>query len=91
MHLDHAHHGPAAVSADAARPDGTRRALRIGLGVAVVAFESTRATAIDQFTDNTRRARFAAVDVDDLDAGGQRPQRTERSVRSAADRHATLG
>lgn len=32
MHLDHAHHGPAAVSADAARPDGTRRALRIGLG-----------------------------------------------------------
>ncbi|MFG2626442.1 urease accessory protein UreG [Streptomyces sp. NPDC048473] len=32
MHLDHAQHGPAAVSADAARPDGTRRALRIGLG-----------------------------------------------------------
>src|SRR3954468_7312468 len=34
MHLDHAHDadGPAAVSADAHRPDGTRRALRIGLG-----------------------------------------------------------
>jgi urease accessory protein len=32
MHLDHAQHGPAAVSADAARPDGSRRALRIGLG-----------------------------------------------------------
>ncbi|MFD8827901.1 urease accessory protein UreG [Streptomyces sp. NPDC059605] len=32
MHLDHASHGPAAVSADAPRPDGTRRALRIGLG-----------------------------------------------------------
>ncbi|TXJ74620.1 urease accessory protein UreG [Streptomyces lavendulae] len=32
MHLDHSHHGPAAVSADAHRPDGTRRALRIGLG-----------------------------------------------------------
>ncbi|MFE7621409.1 urease accessory protein UreG [Streptomyces sp. NPDC057496] len=32
MHLDHASHGPAAVSADATRPDGTRRALRIGLG-----------------------------------------------------------
>ncbi|MFJ9577160.1 urease accessory protein UreG [Streptomyces sp. NPDC101191] len=32
MHLDHGHdHGPA-VSADAHRPDGTRRALRIGLG-----------------------------------------------------------
>ncbi|WP_411070480.1 urease accessory protein UreG [Streptomyces sp. cmx-4-25] len=32
MHLDHAptHHG--AVSADAHRPDGTRRALRVGLG-----------------------------------------------------------
>lgn len=32
MHLDHTHDGPAAVSADARRPDGTRRALRIGLG-----------------------------------------------------------
>ncbi|MHC3474940.1 urease accessory protein UreG [Streptomyces sp. 7R007] len=32
MHLDHAHHGPSAVSADARRPDGRRRALRIGLG-----------------------------------------------------------
>ncbi|MFF3738025.1 urease accessory protein UreG [Streptomyces sp. NPDC002566] len=32
MHLDHSHHGPAAVSADARRADGGRRALRIGLG-----------------------------------------------------------
>ncbi|MER6027064.1 urease accessory protein UreG [Streptomyces sp. NPDC001851] len=32
MHLDHTHSGPAAVSADAHRPDGTRRPLRIGLG-----------------------------------------------------------
>lgn len=32
MHLDHTHTGPAAVSADAHRPDGNRRALRIGLG-----------------------------------------------------------
>ncbi|MFJ8584140.1 urease accessory protein UreG [Streptomyces sp. NPDC093595] len=34
MHLDHTHHkeAPGAVSADARRPDGTRRALRIGLG-----------------------------------------------------------
>jgi urease accessory protein len=32
MHLDHSHEGPAAVSADAHRPDGARRALRIGLG-----------------------------------------------------------
>src|SRR3954470_11108070 len=32
MHLDHHHDGPAAVGADARRPDGTRRALRIGLG-----------------------------------------------------------
>ncbi|WP_328429233.1 urease accessory protein UreG [Streptomyces sp. NBC_00443] len=32
MHLDHSHHGPSAVSADAQRPDGSRRALRIGLG-----------------------------------------------------------
>ncbi|TPQ18489.1 urease accessory protein UreG [Streptomyces sporangiiformans] len=32
MHLDHTHDGPSAISADAHRPDGTRRALRIGLG-----------------------------------------------------------
>ncbi|MFF5565250.1 urease accessory protein UreG [Streptomyces sp. NPDC012623] len=32
MHLDHSHEGPAAVSADALRPDGRRRALRVGLG-----------------------------------------------------------
>ncbi|CAM5293753.1 MULTISPECIES: urease accessory protein UreG [Streptomyces] len=32
MHLDHTHDGPAALGADARRPDGTRRALRIGLG-----------------------------------------------------------
>ncbi|WP_282084206.1 urease accessory protein UreG [Streptomyces tendae] len=32
MHLDHHTELPAAVSADARRPDGTRRALRIGLG-----------------------------------------------------------
>ncbi|MEU1416670.1 urease accessory protein UreG, partial [Streptomyces sp. NPDC005731] len=31
MHLDHVHDGPAGVGADARRPDGTRRALRIGL------------------------------------------------------------
>ncbi|WP_210586068.1 urease accessory protein UreG [Streptomyces sp. GESEQ-35] len=32
MHLDHSHDGPAAISADAHRPDGSRRALRVGLG-----------------------------------------------------------
>ncbi|MFF9020072.1 urease accessory protein UreG [Streptomyces eurythermus] len=32
MHLDHSHPAPSAVSADAHRPDGARRALRIGLG-----------------------------------------------------------
>ncbi|CAL9320945.1 urease accessory protein UreG [Streptomyces sp. SudanB182_2057] len=32
MHLDHSHPAPAAVSADAHRPDGARRALRVGLG-----------------------------------------------------------
>ncbi|MEU8617695.1 urease accessory protein UreG [Streptomyces sp. NPDC048623] len=32
MHLDHSHDHLSAVSADAHRPDGTRRALRIGLG-----------------------------------------------------------
>jgi urease accessory protein len=32
MHLDHHHDTPAALSADAHRPDGSHRALRIGLG-----------------------------------------------------------
>ncbi|MET8449372.1 urease accessory protein UreG [Streptomyces sp. NPDC005209] len=32
MHIDHVQHGPAVMSADARRPDGARRALRIGLG-----------------------------------------------------------
>ncbi|GGR82947.1 MULTISPECIES: urease accessory protein UreG [Streptomyces] len=32
MHLDHSHSALSAVSADAHRPDGARRALRIGLG-----------------------------------------------------------
>ncbi|WP_405739917.1 urease accessory protein UreG [Streptomyces sp. NBC_00028] len=32
MHLDHDHNAPSAISADARRPDGSRRALRIGLG-----------------------------------------------------------
>ncbi|MEV5610101.1 urease accessory protein UreG [Streptomyces sp. NPDC052225] len=32
MHLDHSHDEASAVSADAHRPDGARRALRIGLG-----------------------------------------------------------
>ncbi|MDT7845261.1 urease accessory protein UreG [Streptomyces justiciae] len=32
MHLDHDHNAPSAISADAHRPDGSRRALRIGLG-----------------------------------------------------------
>ncbi|MFD5329073.1 urease accessory protein UreG [Streptomyces sp. NPDC127092] len=32
MHLDHGHDHGSAVSADARRPDGSRRALRIGLG-----------------------------------------------------------
>lgn len=32
MHLDHTSPGPGAVSADATRPDGLRRALRVGLG-----------------------------------------------------------
>jgi urease accessory protein len=32
MHLGHPHAGPSAASADAIRPDGARRALRIGLG-----------------------------------------------------------
>ncbi|MEV5799932.1 urease accessory protein UreG [Streptomyces collinus] len=46
MHLDHTHHGPSAVSADARRPDGSRRALRIGLGGPVGSGKTTTVAAL---------------------------------------------
>ncbi|WEH43052.1 urease accessory protein UreG [Streptomyces sp. NBC_01218] len=55
MHLDHSHEGPAAVGADAARPDGSRRALRIGLGGPVGSGKTATVAALcrtlrDQFS-----------------------------------------
>ncbi|WP_405961640.1 urease accessory protein UreG [Streptomyces sp. NBC_00024] len=50
MHLDHAHShdGPSAVSADAHRPDGSRRALRIGLGGPVGSGKTATVAALCQ-------------------------------------------
>src|SRR6266545_6902288 len=48
MHLDHTHDGPSAVSADAHRPDGSRRALRIGLGGPVGSGKSATVAALCQ-------------------------------------------
>jgi urease accessory protein len=55
MHLDHHHETAPAVSADAARPDGTRRALRIGLGGPVGSGKTATVAALcgalrDQFS-----------------------------------------
>ncbi|WP_328545050.1 urease accessory protein UreG [Streptomyces europaeiscabiei] len=52
MHLDHSHShshdGPSAVGADAHRPDGTRRALRIGLGGPVGSGKTATVAALCQ-------------------------------------------
>uniref|UniRef100_A0AAU2VFK2 Urease accessory protein UreG n=1 Tax=Streptomyces sp. NBC_00003 TaxID=2903608 RepID=A0AAU2VFK2_9ACTN len=55
MHLNHSHEGPAALSADAHRPDGTRRALRVGLGGPVGSGKTATVAALcralrDQFS-----------------------------------------
>src|SRR6266545_97041 len=49
MHLDHTHDGPSAVSADAHRPDGSRRALRIGLGGPVGSGKTATVAALCQW------------------------------------------
>ncbi|MDX3780998.1 urease accessory protein UreG [Streptomyces europaeiscabiei] len=50
MHLDHSHShdGPSAIGADAHRPDGTRRALRIGLGGPVGSGKTATVAALCQ-------------------------------------------
>ena len=48
MHLDHSHQGPAAIGADAVRPDGRRRALRIGLGGPVGSGKTATVAALCQ-------------------------------------------
>ncbi|MFD9483212.1 urease accessory protein UreG [Streptomyces sp. NPDC059991] len=63
MHLDHSHGGPAALSADARRPDGTRRALRIGLGGPVGSGKTATVAALCQ----ALRERFSlAVVTNDI-------------------------
>ncbi|WJV50301.1 urease accessory protein UreG [Streptomyces flavofungini] len=48
MHLDHTHDESKAISADAHRPDGTRRALRIGLGGPVGSGKTATVAALCQ-------------------------------------------
>ncbi|WP_086564769.1 urease accessory protein UreG [Streptomyces africanus] len=63
MHLDHTHDGSGAVSADARRPDGTRRALRIGLGGPVGSGKTATVAALCR----TLRDRYAlAVVTNDI-------------------------
>ncbi|MER6329013.1 urease accessory protein UreG [Streptomyces sp. NPDC014983] len=63
MHLDHPHDGPGAVSVGADRPDGTRRALRIGLGGPVGAGKTATVAALCR----TLRDRYAlAVVTNDI-------------------------
>ncbi|MBA2811194.1 urease accessory protein UreG [Streptomyces sp. KM273126] len=63
MHLDHTHDAPGAVSADARRADGTRRALRIGLGGPVGSGKTATVAALCR----TLRDRFAlAVVTNDI-------------------------
>ncbi|MEV4449791.1 MULTISPECIES: urease accessory protein UreG [Streptomyces] len=63
MHLDHTHDGPGAVSADVHRPDGTRRALRIGLGGPVGSGKTATVAALCR----TLRERYAlAVVTNDI-------------------------
>ncbi|GAA0582768.1 urease accessory protein UreG [Streptomyces crystallinus] len=63
MHLDHSHPGPAALSADARRPDGSRRALRVGLGGPVGSGKTATVAALCQ----ALRERFSlAVVTNDI-------------------------
>ncbi|MFC8762708.1 urease accessory protein UreG [Streptomyces sp. NPDC057193] len=63
MHLDHAptHHG--AVSADAHRPDGTRRALRIGLGGPVGSGKTATVAALCRVLRDTLSLAVVTNDI----------------------------
>lgn len=63
MHLDHSHDGPAAISADAHRPDGRRRALRIGLGGPV---GSGKTATVAALCKELRDERALAVVTNDI-------------------------
>ncbi|MFG2503008.1 urease accessory protein UreG [Streptomyces sp. NPDC048441] len=63
MHLDHSHDEAAAVSADAHRPDGRRRALRIGLGGPV---GSGKTATVAALCKELRDERALAVVTNDI-------------------------
>ncbi|MFE6161210.1 urease accessory protein UreG [Streptomyces sp. NPDC056486] len=63
MHLNHSHDESAAVSADAHRPDGRRRALRIGLGGPV---GSGKTATVAALCKELRDERSLAVVTNDI-------------------------
>lgn len=63
MHLDHSHDESTAVSADAHRPDGRRRALRIGLGGPVGSGKTATVAALCR---ELRTERSLAVVTNDI-------------------------
>jgi len=65
----------------------------LGLGglVVVVALEAARPGGVHQLADHSGRTGRTGVGVDDLDALGQRAQRTFRGVGGARDRHPAFG
>ncbi|GGY45997.1 urease accessory protein UreG [Streptomyces omiyaensis] len=63
MHLDHGHTHHGAVSADAHRPDGTRRALRIGLGGPVGSGKTATVAALCRLLRDTLSLAVVTNDI----------------------------
>lgn len=63
MHLDHGHDHLGAVSADAHRPDGTRRALRIGLGGPVGSGKTATVAALCRILRDTFSLAVVTNDI----------------------------
>ncbi|MGW3518923.1 urease accessory protein UreG [Streptomyces hydrogenans] len=63
MHLDHGHTHHGAVSADAHRPDGTRRALRIGLGGPVGSGKTATVAALCRHLRDTLSLAVVTNDI----------------------------
>ncbi|MBN0047502.1 urease accessory protein UreG [Streptomyces actuosus] len=63
MHLDHTHGGPGAVSADARRADGSRRALRIGLGGPVGSGKTATVAALCRALRDERSLAVVTNDI----------------------------
>ena len=80
-----------AVGQVAAVVHATAHPLGVGVRVVVVALETACVRDVYQLAGHARRARLAALDVDDLGSVGQRAQRSRWGVRRAADRDTALG